>query len=185
MSELFVIAAPVVLSFITAIITTILTTYLINNRGYRFFHKGSLTENIRISKSPQVFQYEINNSADKSLHIQDCDNYIINAEELVPQKISRKGILEFSKRWIYLYVENNTDITISFARIHFEDGRKLNLYDWSEHFLKANERKGVFICRNDEPQSIVLDYNGSDLIYEITNKMGYLTFEMKQPYRRK
>lgn len=182
------------ISGIVAIVVSLITIK-ISDKFYGRFNKSKLQTEFTMNGSPQVKACNINAKIDLYNLIADahiCDNFYLdviqgeNGENTFQmEQLILIEELDTRQKWKYLYFSNHSNLDVSLARIEFDSGAYKNLLDWTNHMLRPEGQIGLFLNRKEEPKELVLDFNGWDLKYDVTERIGSLTLNIRKSQQKR
>ncbi|WP_302386999.1 hypothetical protein [Emergencia timonensis] len=173
------------LSILLSVLASIVTTRVLNSKLYFTFHRGKLLEDLILRGDIQVRSNMISSPADwENLNYQNCYYFTISKNS--PVKIcnlSECKEIDFYKRYRYIHVRNNSSLCILIAELHLKNGVTQNLYDWSSVEMEPSQNCGLIIDSYDDVTELMIDYNGRNIRYAITDKKGYAACKIQKKRR--
>lgn len=184
---------------LVAVAVSVITSWLYN-KYYRQLNRVRFQEEMKISGSAQVFAYNVTSALSlKNIIAQaySCKNYVIEFEVTEIEEDNQTSKisvlihpvdiekLDSKKKWKYIYISNNSKISVLVSKIIDSKNCKINMYDWKDHLIEQGSSIGIFVSLYDEPNSLVLGYNGWELLYQIRDSNGAIPLELAEPNKKR
>lgn len=184
-------------NFITSIGTPAAVSIVVSvlaNKFYFRFNKNKLQETWKQQGIPQLYVYHINSIEDLNniiIQAKECSNFRVkfdiveNETGKTETKCEIQEILlenlDFSSKWAYGYIKNNSSVDISFYQIMDKQGAEVNVSNnWNKHLIEPGKAVGIVTERYNKPQKISLASNGHEFEYIWGNKEGIIPATMKK-----
>lgn len=178
-------------------------TIVMNRWFYSYFHKGETAEDLKkdiiINQRAQIDirEFRVTDCNDIMKHIYYQNTYYIKPEKnkdvlaedrtdtgelpdviedvyvKIQEPIDIFECMTAYDRFKRLRIKNNSDGEIALARINFAKRPSLNLYKWEQYLLAPENEIELLINIHDEPEEIVIDYNGTDIEADIREQIGF------------
>lgn len=180
--------ATILISILISVSASILATVILNSKLYFELHKGKLVEDLIQKGDIQVRSFQLSSPTDWEEFLDFSNSYLLTmSQQGSIKKLNADNIqnIDQLKKYRCIRIRNNSSLCILIAGIYFDDGSSQNLFDWTSAEMNPNETRNLIIDSYNDVKQIVIDYNGREVHYAITDKKGYATCKIQKRKSRK